>query len=89
MNGSVKIYVKNSILNKITVTVIDTGVGISQKYVGNIFSPFSQETTGYTRKFDGNGLGLTLVKEYCNLNNTEIFVSSEKGSGSNFTLIFN
>jgi len=87
-NGSVKIYVKNSLMNKITVTVIDTGIGISQKYIENIFSPFSQETSGYTREFDGNGLGLTLVKEYCNLNNAEIFLSSEKGSGSNFTVIF-
>jgi len=86
--GSVKIYVKKSLLNKISVTIIDTGIGISDKYIGNIFQPFSQETSGYTRKFDGNGLGLALVKEYCELNNAEIFVSSEKSSGSNFTVIF-
>ena len=86
--GSVKIYIKNSLLNKIAVTVIDTGLGISEKYIGNIFQPFSQETTGYTRKFDGNGLGLALVKEYSDLNNAEIFVSSEKNLGSNFTVIF-
>lgn len=88
MEGTVKVYIKNSLMNKIAVTVIDTGIGISEKYLNNIFSPFSQETNGYTRKFDGNGLGLTLVKEYCDLNNAEIFVSSEKGSGSNFTVIF-
>ncbi|MCW8850717.1 MAG: PAS domain-containing sensor histidine kinase [Melioribacteraceae bacterium] len=86
--GSVKIYIKNTLLNKISVTVIDTGVGISEKYISNIFQPFSQETSGYTRKFDGNGLGLALVKEYCNLNNAEVFVSSEKNLGSNFTVIF-
>lgn len=88
-DGSVKIYIKKTLLNKISVTVIDTGIGISEKYIRNIFQPFSQETTGYTRKFDGNGLGLALVKEYCELNNSELFVSSEKNSGSNFTVIFN
>jgi PAS domain S-box-containing protein len=87
-SGSVKIYVKNSLMDKITVTVIDTGIGISKEYIESIFSPFSQETSGYTRKFDGNGLGLALVKEYCQLNNSEIFVSSEKNCGSNFTVIF-
>ena len=86
--GTVKIYVSKSLMNKVTVTIIDTGIGISEEYVKNIFSPFTQETNGYTRKFDGNGLGLSLVKEYCNLNNTEIFVSSKKGTGSNFTVIF-
>ena len=86
--GSVKIYIKNSLLNKISVTVLDTGIGISQEYLRNIFQPFSQETSGYTRKFDGNGLGMALVKEYCDLNNAEIFVSSEKSLGSNFTVIF-
>lgn len=88
MEGSIKIYVKKSLLNKIAVTIIDTGIGISEKYLNNIFTPFSQETGGYTREFDGNGLGLALVKEYCELNNADIFVNSEKNNGSNFTVIF-
>lgn len=87
-DGSIKIYIKRTIMNKLSVTIIDTGMGISEKYINNIFQPFSQETSGYTRKFDGNGLGLALVKEYCELNNSDIFVSSEKDSGSNFTVIF-
>lgn len=86
--GSVKIYIKKSLINKISVTVLDSGIGISQNYLENIFKPFSQETTGYTRKFDGNGLGMSLVKEYCSLNKAEIFVSSEKNLGSNFTVMF-
>jgi signal transduction histidine kinase len=87
-SGSVKVYISKSFLNKFTVTVLDTGIGISKEYMNNIFKPFTQETSGYTRKYDGNGLGLALVKEYCSLNNADIFVSSEKGSGSNFTVVF-
>ncbi|MBK7106291.1 MAG: PAS domain S-box protein [Ignavibacteriae bacterium] len=86
--GSVTIYLKQTLFNKISVSIIDTGIGISEKFIGYMFNPFSQETTGYTRRFDGNGLGLSLVKQYCDLNKAEIFASSEKGVGSNFTIIF-
>ncbi|MFZ1290352.1 MAG: ATP-binding protein [Melioribacteraceae bacterium] len=86
--GSVTIQVKQTLFNKVSVSIIDTGIGISEKFISYMFDPFSQETAGYTRKFDGNGLGLCLVKQYCDLNKVEIFASSEKGVGSNFTLIF-
>ena len=43
---------------------------------------------GYSRKFEGNGLGLALVKKYCELNNALITVKSEKGKGSTFTVTF-
>jgi signal transduction histidine kinase len=87
--GGVTVYLKLSILSKISVVIKDTGEGITTDYLNKIFRPFSQETDGYTRRFDGNGLGLSLVKEYCRLNNAEIFVCSEKGVGSEFTVIFN
>jgi signal transduction histidine kinase len=74
---------------KVCVEVSDTGIGISKDYIRNLFSPFSQEETGYTRKFDGNGLGLALVKRYCDLNNAGIQVDSKKGKGSKFTVTFN
>jgi len=87
--GKVEIVVKNSEDKKVIVKVIDTGVGISKEYLPNLFNPFSQEQQGYTRKFDGNGLGLTLSKQYCNLNNAQIDVSSKKDVGSIFTVKFN
>ncbi len=55
----------------------------------NLFLPFTQEEQGYTRQYEGNGLGLSLVKKYCELMNAEIKVQSEKGAGSVFTLILN
>ena len=87
--GTVEIVVKNSKDNKIVVQIIDTGVGISEEYLPDLFNAFSQEQQGYTRKFDGNGLGLTLTKQYCNLNNAQIDVSSQKSVGSIFTVKFN
>jgi PAS domain S-box-containing protein len=67
--------------NKVEVKFTDTGIGISENYLENIFTPFSQEEQGYTRRFEGNGLGLALVKRYCEMNNAEIMVDSVKGKG--------
>ncbi len=82
--GSIEIKVQNPIESIICVNVKDTGIGISEEYMRNLFKPFSQEESGYTRKFEGNGLGLALVKKYCDLNKAEIIVESEKGSGTSF-----
>ncbi len=72
----------------IIVNVTDTGIGITKEYIPYIFDAFSQEDRGYTRKFDGNGLGLALVKKYCELNNAIINVESEKGKGTKMSVIF-
>ncbi len=73
---------------KVNVEIVDTGIGISQKYIPSLFNPFSQEESGYTRKFEGTGLGLALVKKYCELNDATISVESVKGKGSKFTVTF-
>ena len=80
----------NLILDKndasIIIKISDTGVGISKDYIPKLFEKFSQEEAGYTRRYEGSGLGLALVKNYCNINNIAIFVESEKGLGTTFTL---
>jgi signal transduction histidine kinase len=43
---------------------------------------------GYTRHFEGNGLGLALVKSYCDLNKGIIEVESKKGDGTTFSVTF-
>lgn len=75
--------------NKLTVHVADTGIGISSEFIPALFTPFTQEESGYTRKFEGNGLGLALVKKYVEMNNADISVESIKGSGTKFTVTFN
>jgi signal transduction histidine kinase len=74
--------------DKLIVKVKDTGIGISQEYIPKLFSPFTQEDTGYTRKFEGTGLGLALVKKYVEINKAMISVKSKKREGTQFTLIF-
>jgi PAS domain S-box-containing protein len=87
--GKVDINIYRNDQNKLVIEVIDTGIGISEDYLPLLFTPFSQEEQGYTRKFEGNGLGLALVKKYCELNNADIEVESKKGLGSTFRVIFN
>lgn len=86
--GSIKItsYFEK---NKFCISVADTGIGISEEYLQKIFTPFSQEVMGYSRPYEGNGLGLALAKNLLALNNAAIEVKSEKGKGSTFSLIFN
>ena len=80
-NGEVRLDCKSEEENVI-VTISDTGCGISEDYLPSIFDPFTQELQGYNRKYEGNGLGMALVKQYCNLNNASITISSEKSVGT-------
>ncbi len=75
--------------DKLVVDVSDKGIGISEEFLPALFSPFLQEERGYTRKYEGNGLGLALVQKYVDVNNAEVSVKSEKGIGSTFTVKFN
>ena len=80
----VRVIEENSICK---IIISDTGIGISENYIPKLFDKFTQESEGYTRKYEGSGLGLTLVKKYCEVNNSEISISSEKGMGTTFTIL--
>lgn len=88
-DGKVEIIVDRDSSGNLQVTVADTGIGISEEFKQNIFEPFMQEERGYSRRFEGNGLGLALVKKYCLMNNAEIKLESVKGKGSSFIVTFN
>ncbi len=87
-NGKISVKIYRNEEDKLTVKISDTGIGIDEKYIPYLFEIFSQEHSGYTRKYDGNGLGLTLVKAYCDINNIEIKLDTKKNEGTTFTLIF-
>lgn len=74
--------------DNIFVMVQDTGKGISEEFLPHIFESFRQEQQGYTRKYEGNGLGLAIVSKFCEINNAQIKVDSEVGKGSTFTVEF-
>lgn len=88
-SGKVDIIVYNDSDGKVSVAASDTGIGIAEEYIPYLFKPFMQEDQGYSRRFEGNGLGLALVKNYCDLNQATIKVESKKGEGSSFIVTFN
>ncbi len=86
--GSITVTVGINNNSRTFISVKDTGIGISEEYLPNLFKPFTQEETGYTRRFEGNGLGLALVKKYCEMNSAEIRVETTKGRGTEFIVEF-
>jgi PAS domain S-box-containing protein len=88
LKGYVEVCVKDLKHHRIKVEIKDSGIGMSGEYLSNIFTPFSQEDVGHKRQFEGNGLGLALVKKYLELNQAEITVESIKNKGSVFSVTF-
>ncbi len=72
--------------NQLEIKVIDTGIGIEQNQIENIFKEFSQANEGIEKRFGGTGLGLNISKRLINLLHGEIKVESILGEGSIFTL---
>ena len=87
-DGHINVNLYKNSKEKIAIEVEDTGIGMSPEFLEKLFEPFSQEQTGYTRKFEGNGLGLALVKNYAQINNALVNIDSVKGKGSKFTVEF-
>lgn len=68
------------------VSFTDTGIGISAEYHELIFEPFRQVSEGYTRKFEGSGLGLSITNKLVKMLEGSIFLESTPGKGSRFTV---
>ncbi|TYQ31223.1 hybrid sensor histidine kinase/response regulator [Pseudanabaena sp. UWO310] len=70
----------------VRISVTDSGIGIATEDLHRIFQPFKQVDTGYSRKYDGMGLGLTFVKKIIELHGGSVEATSELGVGSRFTI---
>jgi signal transduction histidine kinase len=67
-------------------SVRDTGVGISAKDLPHIYERFRQADSSTSRKYEGSGLGLFLVKEFVDLHHGDVEVSSRQGEGTEFVI---
>lgn len=84
--GSVEVRVRNLAgEDRVQFTVADTGIGIKAENLARIFQEFEQIKEGNAGKFDGAGLGLSIVKKYLELMQGDIRVESEYGRGTTFT----
>lgn len=86
--GEIRITLGKEINGKYFTRITDTGIGISEEFIPFLFEPFMQEYKGYSRRFDGVGLGLALVKGFSEINNADIKVESTKEVGTTISIIF-
>ncbi|SFI76919.1 His Kinase A (phospho-acceptor) domain-containing protein [Brevibacillus centrosporus] len=68
------------------VSITDSGIGIPQEELADIFKPFHKVDKARSSSVKGNGLGLSIVKQIIEMHNGEIHVSSSLGAGTIFTV---
>ena len=69
----------------IEFTVADSGIGIKEEDIPKLFQPFTQLESGYTKTYEGTGLGLALNRRLVELHGGRIWVESSIGTGSKFS----
>ncbi|MGN7503233.1 MAG: ATP-binding protein [Alphaproteobacteria bacterium] len=69
------------------INVSDTGIGIDPEDFDLVFQRFKQADSSVSRKYGGTGLGLPISKNLANLMGGDIFLSSQPGKGSTFSLL--
>ena len=81
------IYVNvNKKEENVIISVRDFGIGMSEKYLDKIFDRFIQVDNTMTRKNEGSGIGLSIVKSFVSLHNGSISVKSKENEGSEFVI---
>ena len=73
------------VVDRLAVSVIDTGIGIKDEDQERIFQAFTQVDGSYARRYQGTGLGLTLVKKFVEMHGGSVTLESRFGEGSDFT----
>jgi GAF domain-containing protein/CheY-like chemotaxis protein/tetratricopeptide (TPR) repeat protein len=84
--GSIILAVKKLDENTFTISVTDSGIGISDEALERIFDEFQQADTSTTRRYGGTGLGLAISRNLARLLGGNLTATSQLGVGSTFTL---
>jgi PAS domain S-box-containing protein len=66
----------------ITITVADTGCGISKADLARVLQPFVQAENSLSRRYQGSGLGLSIAQEFCSLHGGSLAIDSIEGQGT-------
>ncbi len=84
---NVKVKHTNQYFQQLVFEIKDTGIGMSEDFLNQIFNKFSQEEGTAARRYEGTGLGMTITREMIHLMGGDCDIQSQKGKGT--TIIFN
>jgi signal transduction histidine kinase len=85
-SGSISVEVIESSKNRLTITIRDTGIGISSQDYQHIFEAFRQIDQGTSRKYPGTALGLAITDSLVQMMGGKISLDSQLGAGSVFKI---
>jgi signal transduction histidine kinase/ActR/RegA family two-component response regulator len=69
---------------RLSLSVVDTGIGLDAAQIGRLFQPFAQADAATSRKYGGSGLGLSISRSLAQLLGGDVEVESTPGQGSTF-----
>jgi PAS domain S-box-containing protein len=87
-DGSVAVNGEMREDGKVSLSITDTGIGIAQHDIEKVLTPFGQVDSAFSRRHEGTGLGLPLVKAMIELHQGTLTLHSEIGVGTTATLAF-
>jgi signal transduction histidine kinase len=85
-DGSVTIAAQAMSDGTLDIAVTDTGIGIAEDVIKDLFLPFRQADASISRRFGGSGLGLAISKKLMELHGGEIYVESQPNRGTRISL---
>lgn len=85
-NGKTEVCVKNYSDNQFVITICDDGEGVQEQHLSRLFERFYRVDQSRSREQGGSGLGLSIVKHIIEAHNQIVFVESEYGKGTTFSI---
>jgi len=86
--GGIAVRIRAAPEGGVELAVADTGIGMSPEHVAVALTPFAQVENAYTRKYEGTGLGLPLVKSLAELHEARLQIDSSLGAGTTVRITF-
>ncbi len=86
--GRVTVAARLNVDGSLRLSVRDTGIGIAPDHLETVMQPFGQVASAYSRRHDGTGLGLPLVKSLADLHGARFTIDSRVDHGTDVAIIF-